>query len=140
MANFVAKTFRIGSYGDDFSTGTCNNGNQLIIGLLCPNIILYRFDAIGRRIGREIHPWNFPAPLDNGIYQIFDPTFQARIRDQISRWKTELGFKEEKVDVQLFYDVEQDVGIEVDEARGCAFVFWWAKDYWMNENGEVEST
>ena len=136
----TAQTFRLRSYGKDFRTGRSASGDQVLIGLLCPNLVLFRFDKGGTLMGRELRPWSFPAPFRNGVYAIYDPMFQTRLAEQIAGWQAELGFIQEPIIVRRFFDDEQWVGIELPEDENCAFVFWWAKDYWMNAAGEVEST
>jgi hypothetical protein len=132
--------FPIRSYGDEFFVGRCANGSQALLGLLCPNVVLYRFDSDGNLVGREVRPWNYPAERHGGVYAIYDPVFIARLAEQITGWQSELGFTEDRIDVAAFYDEELGVGIELPENDECAFVFWWAKDYWMNDQGGVEST
>jgi hypothetical protein len=53
--------FPIRSYGDDFFAGRCANGDQALLGLLCPNVVLYRFDGDGKQIGREVRSFT-PLP------------------------------------------------------------------------------
>jgi hypothetical protein len=132
--------FPIRSYGDDFLAGRCTNGHQALLGLLCPNLMLYRFDGDGNQIGREARPWRYPAEQRQGVYAIYDPIFRERLARQIAAWKAEVGFVEDRIDVAAFYDEEYDVGIELAQNDECAFVFWWAKDYWMDDQGGVEST
>ncbi len=132
--------FPIRSYGDDFFAGQCANGDQALLGLLCPNLVLYRFDGDGNRVAREVRPWLYPAEQRDGVYAIYDPTFRERLAKQIADWQAELGFVEDRIDVAEFFDAEQCVGIELPEDDECAFVLWWAKDYWMNDQGGVEST
>jgi hypothetical protein len=128
------------SYGDDFVAGHCANGDQVLLGLLCPNLVLYRFDGSGRPIGREIRPWSYPAVRRHGIYQLHDPAFRESLARQLADWRAELGLVDGPIEVEQFVDETQGVGMEPSEEGECAFIFWWAKDYWMNEDGEVEST
>jgi len=136
----TTQKFHLRSYGADFQTGRCANGDQALMGLLCPNLVLFRFDKQGTFIGRELRPWSYPAPLRRRIYMVFDPTFQARLEEQVTGWQAELGFSEEPITVNRFFHKEHCVGIDLPDDEPCAFIFWWAKDYWMNEAGEVLST
>jgi len=136
----AASRFPIRSYGEDFLAGRCANGEQALLGLLCPNIVLYRFNGDGNQIGRDVRPWLYPAEQHQGVYNIYEPKFRERLVKQIADWQAELGFVEDRIDVAPFYDEEQGVGIELPEKDECAFVFWWAKDYWMDAQGDVEST
>lgn len=132
--------FRIRSYEDDFYAGTCTNGEQVILGLLCPHVVRFRFDAEGKLLGCELRDWKFPAEHHAGIYAIFDPLFRERLAAQIQAWQSELGLNELPIEVQRFFDDQKCVGIEMPDDEQCSFIFWWAKDYWMNSGGEVEST
>jgi hypothetical protein len=136
----TTQRFNLRSYGDDFQTGRCANGDQVLMGLLCPNLVLFRFDREGTLIGRELRPWSFPARRVGGIYEIFDPMFRTRLGEQITTWQAELGFSEEPITVCGFFDKEHWVGIDLPDDEPCAFIFWWAKDYWMNAAGKVVST
>ena len=77
---------------------------------------------------------------------------------QISAWKSALGFEPQAIRVQEFLDTEYYVGIQVLPGPGededwedaaevleawreqSIFTFYWAKDYIMSAEGEVEST
>jgi hypothetical protein len=134
------KKFPINGYGEDFFTGHCRNGDQVLMGLLCSNVVLFRFDREGRLVGTERRPWLYPAEQSAGICHICDAVFTKRLADQIGGWQEEIGFTTGRSEVEEFFDAEQYVGIELDENRGCTFVFWWAKEYSMDGAGEVEST
>jgi hypothetical protein len=134
------KRFSIRTYGNDFFAGRCANGDQALLGLLCPNVVLYRFDRHGNQIDREVRPWLHPAEQRKGIYAIYERTFRERLAKQIANWRTELGFVEARIEIAEFFDVEQGVGIELPENDECACVLWWAKDYWMDDQGGVKST
>jgi hypothetical protein len=43
LGRFMAdgKPFAIRTYGDEFLTGRCDNGDQILMGLLCPNVAVY---------------------------------------------------------------------------------------------------
>ncbi len=72
----MMQKFRIRSYQDDFYAGTCRNGEQVILGLLCPRVVLFRFDVEGALLGREVRDWKLPAECRAGICAIFDPLFR----------------------------------------------------------------
>src|SRR5215468_4820448 len=102
----TTQKFHLRSYGDDFQTGRCANGDRVVMGLLCPNLVLFRFDREGTLIGRELRPWSFPAARVGGIYKIFDQMFETRLEEQITSWQAELGFSEEPITVSRFFDKE----------------------------------
>jgi hypothetical protein len=132
--------FTICSYGDDFFAGRCDNGDQVLMGLLCPNLVAFRFDSEGKPIGRELRPWLHPAEWRGGAFAIYGHIFQERLAEQMAGWQSEIGFAEQPITVEMFYDAEQGVGIEPAGSKHCAFILWWAKDYWMDSAGGVEST
>jgi len=136
----IAQRFRICTYGDDFFTGRCANGEQVLMGLLCPHVALYRFDGEGKYLGRELRRWSFPAKQNGTIYAIYDQDFQERLAQQISDWQAEIHFVERVIQVEKSFDKEQCVGIEPSDNSAWAFIFYWSKNYWMNESGEVDST
>jgi hypothetical protein len=164
------RRFPITSYGDVFVTGVCDDGRQLVMGLLCPLVVAYFFDSDGRLIGDERRPWNHPAPRigGDGPYRIYDERFQAALDAQLREWQESIGYRPGPIRVRAFLDPRHPVGItlipehldlskdqrrEVDEeelpyldqsrAEWLAagnFVWWWAKDYWTAPDGEVIST
>jgi hypothetical protein len=134
------RRFRIGSYGDEFAAGYCSNGDQVLMGLLCPELVVYRFTAEGVLRGREARPWTYPAPLVEGCYQIYDPEFQKLVSEQIAAWQDDMGFVDKPIDVCAFFDREREIGVTLPDEDVCDFVLWWGKDYWMSNTGEVEST
>ena len=73
------RQFPLTGYGDEFVTGACPDGRQVVMGLLCPHLVAYFFDPAGRLLGDEHRPWDHPAPRlrDTGPYDIYDPPFQA---------------------------------------------------------------
>lgn len=101
-------------------------------------------------------------------YQIFTNEFEALIELQRREWETELGLRAGTIRVKQFFDPELRVGIDllpehyrdVDIAPWLAdgkereefarsrdrwvaegkFVWFWGKDYYMTNAGEVEST
>lgn len=146
--------FPIQGYEEEFCTGTCADGRQVVIGLLEPQLRAYFFDPQGNLLGKEHRPYQKPIKWgdNSAIY---------------NEWQRELGFLSGTIHVRGFFDSEEDVGIELipqhlqpeeiaaepdAELRGFLeetragwllednFVWWWAKDYWMTPDGEVEST
>lgn len=159
--------FQIYPYAGDFHTGRLRDGRQVLLGLLCPELVAYFFDERGHMLTGARRAWRTPATRigGHGPYNIDDPTFCAAIQQQISEWKLELELEEGPIRIAEFFDADLAVGIEVvpgqfddgqDEetpservervaakskwVRSGKFVFWWAKDYWMSREGKVEST
>jgi len=160
-------TYRINGYGEDFDTGTIQGDRQVLMGLLCPHLVAYTFSCDGELQHIEVRDWNYPAPRmgADGPYKIHDPLFLHNLTLQFTAWWQEIGFHPQSITVQSFFDEERFVGIqpvpdwlidgydgESDEGRlqreqdrqewydSGSFVFWWAKNYFMSPDGEVEST
>jgi len=134
------KRFRISSYGNEFAAGFCSDGDQVLMGLLCPEVVVYRFTPEGALRGREARPWTYPAELAQGCYQIYDPAFQERISEQMAAWRDDMDFVEKPIDVCSFFDGDREVGVTPADDEACDFILWWGKEYWMSNTGDVEST
>jgi len=149
------KLFPIQGYEEDFSTGICADGRQVVLGVFEPQLIAYFFDPQGSLLRTERRPRASTRT-------------ESDYRDAIyNEWKLELGFVSGPIYIKGFFDSEEYVGIELipehlqpeeiaaepdSELRGYLaetragwleggnFVWWWGKDYWMSPEGEVEST
>jgi hypothetical protein len=151
----------------DYEVGICADGRQVVMGLLCPYLTAFFFDPQGSLLEKERRLWNHPAPWQNGCYNIYDTDFEAALIQQKSDWQSEIGFQPGLIRVKAFFDDEDTVGIEPlpehylnletpdefeDEEERQEWIrdrdawlergdfVWWARDYYMNSNGEVEST
>ena len=159
----VARTYAI-QPSLDFHTGVLDDGRQALLGLLCPEVVVFIFDRDGRFLTKQVHDWRYPAPRmgADGPFQIYDPTFVRALKEQIADLKTLLGLTDGTIHVRQFFDLE--VGIEerpdhleeredeteeeVEERLAMrrewddsgSFVLWWAKDYYMSKDGRIEST
>ncbi len=138
--------FNIRGYEHDFYTGCTGDGRQVVLGLLCPSLVAYFFSPDGGLMGREVRSWEHPAPGAEGIgYSIYDKQFQGRLAEQMQGWKQELHFSPGPIHVEAFFDEEYYVGFEeeaIDQAEEAddEIVFYWAKEYFLATDGEVEST
>lgn len=163
------RLFAIQGYGDNFYTGLTCDGHQVLMGLLCPNLVAYVFSAEGLLLRREVYPWNYPAPRMHGTgpYQIYEATFRTHLAHQFEQWKADIGFRPETIWVQAFFDPDSHLSVAIEEipehllvgeegedvedrmeregvlktwiANGN-YVLWWGKDYYIGPGGEVEST
>jgi hypothetical protein len=157
--------FTLQSCEDEFYTGSAKDGTQVLMGLLCPYIVTYYFNADGVLMNGKRQLWKHPAPRmgENGPYKIYDPQFVANITQQIQEWQQEIGFQPMPIRIQKFGDTEMSVGIdevpgELEDAiaddpqnedliqeleewkEQHACVLYWGKDYWVSPTGEVLST
>lgn len=152
----------------DYETGMCADGRQVVMGLLCPNLVAFFFDMQGNLLGKELRLWKHPARFENGRYHTYEDEFEAALEQQKTEWQAEIGFQPDTIRVKHFFDAELLVGIELlpdhylelettdwisnEEERqeyikdrdswleNGNFVWWWARDYYMSAEGEVEST
>ena len=137
------------------------------MGMFCPDILTLFFEANGSLSGRESRACD-PPPAGKGNPKSpyrYTPQFVAGFERQVEEWKAELGFVESPILVREFHDKQSGVRIlpvpehlldlswaedeeerqEAEEGRRHweaegSFVFRWADDYWMNRDGEIEST
>jgi hypothetical protein len=129
MSSQVAKNrlYKIQNHGEDFFTGVCSDGRQVVMGLLCPHVVAYFFDSKGRFLESERQLWVHPAPRmtmppelshiptvmapGTGPYKIYDSQFQAAIKIQIEQWQQALGWRAATIEVLEFFDATHSVGI-----------------------------
>jgi hypothetical protein len=159
----VARLFPI-QPAADFHAGVLDDGRQVLLGLLCPDVIVFIFDPDGRLITKQEHEWRHPAPRmgNDGPYRIYDPAFVKAIDKQIADLKATLGMEDGTIRVRRFFDVavgiedlpdhleepenespedaEDRVALRREWEASGSFVLWWAKDYFMSKDGRIEST
>ena len=156
-------------YAGDLVTGICADGRQVVMGLLCPNLVAYFFNPKGDLLGGERRAWGHPAPRKGaGPYQIYDKPFQGALAAQFREWQQALGINPCAIQVREFLDGQYPAGIELfpgdlqptaDEWRSMneheqqemeraraewqaagTFVWWWAEDYWIDPDGTVPAS
>lgn len=148
-----------------FHTGRVKNGNQVLMGVLMPELVMVEFDGDGNYLGittREI-PKQFLSVI-NDIYRI-EGYIQSAL---IENWQDEIGLMPGTISVKKFFLPDRWIGIQdlpdhfqeildqpevydeefrreiQDEMKQWLdsgnFVFWWGNDYYLNQEGEVESS
>jgi len=145
-----------------FSAGVMADGQQVLMGLFCPNLVAFRFDGDGSLLGSEQRP----VPFFRNVtppYNIYDD----RIQPMIEEWQAEMGFRPATIRVRKFWSVEHYIGIEDypsdfhevlsdpdadDEEKAemresirlwdkaGQFVVQWGNDYWLDGTGRVVSS
>jgi hypothetical protein len=150
-------------------TGRDRNHQQVMLGLLAPDILIYRFDMDGNYLKCERAALiNNPKKDDEtGIY-VLDSTFMARFSSELVKVKHLIGYQARTIRINEFFDLEHYVGILpypsdyqnfLDSPDGFSdeekriyeshvsrwdkdgnFVFCWGEEYWMNSEGEIESS
>lgn len=158
-----AKRYAIQPHGGgDSYTGLTASTDQVLMGLLCPNLVALFFDAEGDLLRADQRP----VPFFQGVNPPFH-IYDKRIWPLIEAWQKDLGFQPATIKVNRFFSQDHCVGIEdypthfhealSDPAEGeeeksavreslklwdkdGLFVLWWGKDYWLDESGEVNSS
>lgn len=145
-----------------FSAGVKPDGQQVLIGLFCPNLVAFHFDRDGKLLRSEQRPVPFVKDV-TPPYDIDD----ERIQPMIETWKAEMRFRPATISVRKFFSDEHDIGIEdypshfheilsdpaADEEEKAGvresmelwdkdgqFVLLWGNDYWLDESGRVVSS
>ena len=107
--------FSIKNDGVDFFTGHCADGRQLVMGLLCPELVTVLFDAEGNYLCSEERPWSAAAAKVAGHkppYDICNEPFQKLIAAELTEWQNELGYRPGTIRVKTFWADNHHVGID----------------------------
>ena len=145
--------------------GHTRDGRQVLYGLLCPSLVAYFFSERGDLIDVQQQHLEF---LEEGrnpghVYDIYDP----RIEPRREAWSRQLGIYSGTIRVRKFRDSNH--GVEILDYPDCFddalqrpnassevkariaefrrdweqqrnFVLLWGEDYWMDEEGQIESS
>ena len=146
-----------------YETGKNSNGQQFIIGLLCPNLVCIEFDQDGNFQELHIEEWLYPAPQfpNNGPYKIPDEIFVEVFEIQKEALKNKTGFIESKIQIREFecnhahwaqfpsgldaleysdYSPEEFAQKRKDWVESGLHVFSWAEEHWINPDGSLNSS
>ena len=145
-----------------FFAGVTADRKQVLMGLLCPDLVALFFDSDGNLLSTERRSVEFfqgVAPP----YNIHD----QRIPGLIRQWQAELGFESTTIQVKRFFSDQLLVGIddypshfeeiladpsESEEEKESIrmemtewdelgqFVLVWGNDYWLDSTGDVTSS
>ncbi len=145
-----------------FFAGVTANQQQVLMGLLCPDLVALFFDPEGNLLSTEHRPVEFFQGIAPP-YNIHD----QRIPGLIKQWQGELGFRATIINVKQFYSKQLLVGIdnypshfeeilsdpsECEEEKESVraemaewddqgqFVLGWGNDYWLDSSGDVISS
>lgn len=147
-----------------YDAGRLENGNQIVMGIQFPEIVLVEFDADGNYLGYETVPIQKEIlAVSDGVYRADPIPLSIAIRHQ----QEELGLIKGPISVRPFFVPERWIGIkplpdhyqdildhadpdsqewnEVQEEarlwqdRGD-FVFYWDEPYYLNRDGDIESS
>jgi hypothetical protein len=145
-----------------FIAGVTPTGEQVLMGLFCPNLVAFHFDREGNLVRSEQRP----VPFFHGVRPPFD-IYDDRIQPMIEVWKAEMEFRPATIRVRKFFSDEPYIGIEdypshfheilsdpaADEEEKAdvresmelwdkdgQFVLLWGNDYWLDGSGRVVSS
>jgi hypothetical protein len=163
MVGNEERRYRIQSHeGYGFYAGVTPEGKQVLMGLACPNLIAFTFDAEGNLLEVDQRPLRFFQGV-TPPYDIYD----KRILPHLDAWKMEMRFEPTTIEVKKFFSTERYIGIEDypshfneilndpgesdEEKRDVRdsmklwdqdgqFVLLWGNDYWLDESGKVVSS
>jgi hypothetical protein len=151
-----------------FWTGRDLQNDQVILGLLAPDVVVYHFDGEGKYMRKEVISLAHPPTKEQytGIYRL-DSEFMTQFSSELDEIKSRVGYRPGAVSIQSFFDPTHHVGLmaypstyqefldfperfseQQKKAYGLHlekwtndrnFVFCWAEEYWMNHQGEIES-
>lgn len=145
-----------------FCTGLIAGDEQVLMGLLCPNLAAFHFSREGDLLRRSQRPLPF--------FQAVAPPYDIddkRISPLIETWQKEMELRPATIVVKKFFLREPFTGIEdypvhfhevLSDATSSAeeianfrasmeawrkegkFVLHWGNDCWMDASGKVESS
>ena len=128
------RLFRIRSYGGDFYTGRIASGQLVLMGLLCPYLVVVYFDANGGYLSLEEVELTLPPQQEgatriyweesNGtikevktakplVYNTRNPEFHESLEKDIRAWWKKFGFRKQAIDIQEFFIEERYLGIRL---------------------------
>lgn len=163
----TVKRYAIQNHPPRFWTGRRPNSEQVLAGPMLPNILVYLFDGEGRFLRREVTPLTNPLVWDAGTSRYIPRLgFMEELEVEVKAALGRLGVQESSVDVEVFFDDEQSVGIidlpsdyslfledpsHADDDEEAAnfresiaewnsqgkFVLVWGAELWMDKQGRL---
>jgi hypothetical protein len=166
--NAMIETFIVDSYLDNYLTGTLPSGNQIIMGILLPNIWVYTFDSAGVPIERDRYPLSYLPPKIDGIYKIYNEKARNKLSKCLNDFANSIKLSIGNIQIYEFFDDDNYVGItrypselenfidnkeELDEEEKIEMaeqleewnengyaVMCWCEEYTINHQGKVIET
>lgn len=159
------RLYTVASNPPYFYTGRLANGTQLLMGIQPPDFVLVEFDIHGN----YLRVWGEDNALgSSGISQhLVEPKADETLV-QLQSWQTKLGIKHDTILIKKFFLPERWIGIKElpehyqevldepdtftlerqkqlnDDIRlwndAGSFVLYWDEDYYLNREGEIESS
>jgi hypothetical protein len=107
----LLETFTVDSYLDNYLTGTLHSGNQILVGILLPNIWVYTFDSTGVPIGRDRHPLSYLPPKIDDIYKIYSEEARNGLSKCLNDFASSIKLTAGNILIYEFFDDDNYVGI-----------------------------
>jgi len=108
MAHDAERRYPINSHaGHFFFAGVTLDKRQVLMGLFCPNLVAFCFDAEGNWLSVEQRPVGFFQGV-TPPYNIYD----ERIPALIEKWQADMGFQPATIKVKKFLSQHPYIGIE----------------------------
>ena len=143
---------------DVFDAGVIPDGQQVLVGLQLPELVVVRFSKQGSLTGVTVFA---TVGSSNG-------STADQANAELARWEAEIGFRATPITVEPFFLLDRRIGIadlpqhyqevldhpeSVDKDRRLDllddirqwqvrgdFVLYWDEDYYVNKDGEVVSS
>lgn len=132
--------FPISESEDDYFTGIAKNGEQVLMGLICPELVAYFFSKYGDLLKRETRTWKYPATVKNYVYDVENKNFKKNLDSQFNEWKNEIGFQPSIIKVKAFFDDQYSVGVEeIPKFLELGQNYSGSFSEWLNSFGETLS-
>ena len=148
-----------------FYAGYLENGNLVLMGIQQPKLVMVEFDPEGNYLktsDREV----FQERLTSGLHH--NETREDILLSVLLDWQRDVAFRAGTISVKPFFLPELDIGIEdlpehyqevldhpeqydaerLTELQGDirdwrergSFVLYWVEDYYLDRDGDVESS
>lgn len=166
MENAVQqKSYNIRDNYDYYRAGYLRNGHQVLMGPQMPELVLVEFDTDGTYLRTATRHTDVTTNSDENLRF---GTWYDEYLTEISRWQAEIGFVPHTITVKPFFLDERWIGIRdlpdhyqdvldnptivteeryKDIHRGVQawlergnFVLFWDEDYYLNSDGDVDSS
>lgn len=148
-----------------YHTGLLENGNQVLMGVQLPELVMVEFNPEGHFV--ELAARDISGKLQRyncGLYELDDDMLLVELRI----WQSEIGLTPSTISVREFFFPDRWIGIkdipehyqdvierpeDYDEERrrqlqddirewseDGSFVLYWNEDYYLSKEGELESS
>ena len=143
-----------------YYAGHLKSGNQVLMGIQLPELVMVEFDSTGGYVGTTIRNTSSVVHLPE--------TGEEDMSRELQNWQQELGFTGATITIQPFFLLDRYIGIKdlpdhyeevlnQPEAYSASrrrelqedvrlwnergdFVLYWDEEYYLNQDGELDSS